>query len=90
LHLLEVLRRQWGRPLKFSSAYRCQAHNAATPGSAPTSYHVRGMAWDINLIEFNAYEREQVIRLGAQIFRYHYFTPQFLHVDIRGLETRTI
>ena len=47
LELLEQLRANIGGPIELSCAYRCPAHNAATPGSASNSQHIYGTAADI-------------------------------------------
>jgi uncharacterized protein YcbK (DUF882 family) len=45
--LLEDIRKHIAAPLKVTSGYRCEAHNAALEGAAQNSYHIQGMAADV-------------------------------------------
>lgn len=45
--VLDPLREWYGAPVHVNSGYRCPALNRAV-GGVPTSYHVRGMAADID------------------------------------------
>jgi hypothetical protein len=46
-HVLDPLRERWGAPIRVNSGYRCPALNRKV-GGVPNSYHLRGMAADIN------------------------------------------
>lgn len=48
--MLEVIRANFGKPLKVNSAFRGQAVNAATPGASKTSQHMLGEAADIEIL----------------------------------------
>ncbi len=45
-HVLDPLRKAYGRPIHVNSGYRCPALNRAV-GGAPRSQHMRGQAADI-------------------------------------------
>ncbi len=49
LHVLEPLRAKIGKPVKITSAYRCQRLNGAVPGSANHSQHQTGCAADTHV-----------------------------------------
>lgn len=48
--VLDPIRDRWG-PMRVTSGYRSPARNARTPGSSPTSQHVRGEAADLVPVE---------------------------------------
>ena len=48
LALLEDIRAHFGRPVKITSGYRCEAHNKAIKG-AKDSQHTKGTAADIQV-----------------------------------------
>lgn len=80
VNLLEEIRSHLDMPLKITSGYRCEEHNASTKGSAPNSYHVRGMAADI-LVPNHFHGPLATIyhgRLGIG------FYDNRLHVDVRS------
>ena len=54
--LLEPARRRFGRPLPITSGYRCQKLNRSV-GGQPNSYHLRGMAADIRISDFQSAKR---------------------------------
>lgn len=71
---------------KFSlnCLYRCESHNAETPGSAPKSFHTLGMAADCNCLgiadvdEFADYAESLGIFNGIG----RYYTDGFVHLDV--------
>jgi len=82
---LQALRRALGRPLVINSGYRSAAHNARVKGS-PTSQHLLGKAFDIDLSqppgEARDREREALVEAALAvgftgIGRY----DGFVHVD---------
>lgn len=84
LELLDQLRENVGGPLELSCAYRCPAHNAAIPDSAPNSQHIYGTAADVicpdflTMGEFQWYV-EQLPFDGIGIYPH----SGFIHVDVR-------
>ena len=43
---IEIVREEYGKPIKVNSGYRCPAHNKAIGGAANSS-HTSGMAGDV-------------------------------------------
>lgn len=87
---LETLRQLVGAPVIVNSGYRCPAHNKAV-GGVSNSYHVRGMAADIQTPGLSAgklaQKAEQVgFDDGVGIYR----QQGFIHVDVdvRGYRAR--
>lgn len=88
--LLQKLRDRLGRPLSFTSAYRCSVHNVHV-GGAENSYHKKGQAVDIP-IWMTGKDPEELVKICFEIG----FTgvglnlkKGFIHVDVRpGLPVR--
>jgi len=82
LDRLERLRIMCGRPLIIQSAYRSRDHNTRV-GGAPKSYHLRGMAFDIQAS--TAAERHEVVVNALNCgFRGIGVYKTFIHVDTGG------
>ncbi len=80
LRRLQLLREALGRPVIINSGYRNPAHNKAVGGS-PNSYHLRGMAADIQVPGVSP---QALDRAAAQAgFRGIITYATFVHVDIR-------
>lgn len=45
---LDKVRELYGRAIKVNSGFRSKSYNSNTPGSSPSSLHVRGCACDIS------------------------------------------
>ena len=83
---LEKLRALAGKPIHINCGFRCKAHNAETPGSAPNSQHVKGDATDITIPGLSVAE---VDKLAEQIgFDGIGVYSTFIHVDSRGVHSR--
>ena len=63
---IDLLRRNFGKPMPVTSGYRCEKHNEAVGGS-PRSAHKLGRALDIDISGLS--EADQVRLLGLA---YHY------------------
>ena len=85
LDRLERLRKDFGAPLKLSSAYRCPAHNAKISKTGETGPHTTGRAFDVVC---SADAASRVLRIAI----FHGFTglgvsqkgdhaSRFIHVD---------
>lgn len=80
VYQLQLLRERIGKPILVNSGYRCPKHNAAV-GGAPQSYHLRGMAADIQVSGISAPRLAawaETLGFGG-IGTY----PGFVHVDLR-------
>jgi uncharacterized protein YcbK (DUF882 family) len=60
---LVQLRKQYGKPITLSSAYRSKEHNASV-GGAPQSPHIYGKAVDIRVYGTAAY---RIVQLALQL-----------------------
>lgn len=85
---LNRLRLSFGRELIVNSGYRSPEHNAATPGAAPNSYHVKGLAADIRPKDLSLVDElwalaDKMNETGG-VGRYN----TFVHVDRRGVRAR--
>ena len=85
--VLQKIRDYFGKPVIINSAYRSPEHNKSVGGSAG-SYHVKGMAADIQIAGVSAVELAyyaQTITNGVGV--YYYGNTNFIHVDTRPRET---
>jgi uncharacterized protein YcbK (DUF882 family) len=88
---LEVLRKHLGQPIRITSGFRSKEHNAKIGGSL-NSYHVLGMAADIQVAKMKPEDVAKAIELlikdgkikegGLGIYR------TWIHYDIRGTKAR--
>jgi uncharacterized protein YcbK (DUF882 family) len=84
---LEALRLVIGLPIKINDAYRCPTHNAAV-GGVSTSYHIVGMAADI---EVEGMTPEQLYREALKIPAFRGIgvsVGRYIHVDVRQYHAR--
>jgi uncharacterized protein YcbK (DUF882 family) len=80
LDRLDLLRSDFGRPLRILSAYRTPLHNAFV-GGAPLSRHLTANAADISIVELEGGKttlRSLAFQAGFRGFGYY---RTFLHVD---------
>jgi uncharacterized protein YcbK (DUF882 family) len=88
---LEVLRKYLGQPIRITSGFRSKEHNKKI-GGALNSFHVLGMAADIQVAKIKPEEVAKAIELlikdgkikegGLGIYR------TWIHYDIRGTKSR--
>ena len=88
---LEVIRAALNTPLKISSGYRSPERNASIPGAAKNSYHMKGMAADIQtslpttkvfeVIE-KLIEEKKIPAGGVGLYN------NWVHYDFRGKNAR--
>ncbi len=87
LHLLNRIRKAWGRPIIVNSAYRSPEHNQAV-GGVVNSFHVQGLAADIrperqkDLADLQDLCLDLNERGGVGLY------DTFVHVDARGIKAR--
>ena len=88
---LQVLRDHFGRPVTVTSGYRSPAHNVRI-GGASDSFHVRGMAADLQIagvaprVVYNAIEL--LIKSGKMKEGGLGLYSGWVHYDIRGRKIR--
>jgi uncharacterized protein YcbK (DUF882 family) len=88
---LEVLRKHLGQPIRITSGFRSREHNKKI-GGALNSFHVLGMAADIQVAKMKPEDLAKAIELlikdgkikegGLGIYR------TWIHYDIRGTKSR--
>ena len=74
--------------LRISSGSRCPAHNAATPGAAPNSYHLCGRAADLVFLRadgiINIDFLPRCIQDILETFDGYANYGMYCHVDVRS------
>jgi uncharacterized protein YcbK (DUF882 family) len=88
---LEVLRKHIGQPIRVTSGFRSKEYNRKVKG-ATNSFHVLGMAADIQVAKINPEDVAKAIELliaegkmkegGLGIYR------TWVHYDVRGTKAR--
>lgn len=77
----ELIRSEWGGPIRINSGYRCPKHNAEV-GGAPYSIHTFGLALDMNCKNTRGVEKmERIIDLVMPELRVGIY-PTFVHMDV--------
>jgi uncharacterized protein YcbK (DUF882 family) len=79
---LQQVRDWWGKPLSFSSAYRCETWNKKK-GGKPGSYHKKGQAVDISTVKMTEEEATKLFHYCETIFNGCERGNGFIHVDTR-------
>lgn len=80
MNALEAFRRELGRPVYLTSAYRSPVHNAAV-GGAPNSMHLRGQAFDVQVRDNDPAEIERAARRAGFTGFGFYQRQGFIHID---------
>jgi uncharacterized protein YcbK (DUF882 family) len=75
---LDMVRREYGRPIDIRSGCRCEAHNERV-GGVPSSAHVTGYAVDIACD--NSRDRLDLIKILPRFFSRIGVAKSFIHVD---------
>jgi len=81
---LQTLRDTIGEPIKITSAFRCERHNAVVKGS-PNSQHLHGKAADIYVVGMDP--SELAGRAYINGFKGIGVASNFVHVDVRTSHT---
>lgn len=79
IETLQFVREQYGQPIKITSGYRCESHNAAI-GGVDTSAHRYGLAVDIACD--NSAIRGRLLPVLCQHFNRIGIGDGFIHVDV--------
>lgn len=88
---LQMIRSHFNKPVTISSGYRSPSYNASI-GGTKSSYHVQGMAADIQVAGINPVivaMYAQTIGVGG-IGLYAYVSGGFVHIDSRTQQYRWI
>ena len=87
LDVLTDIRETYGRPVKITSACRCETHNRKV-GGAKDSMHPKGMAADIQVEGYSPAKIEQYL-LGKYPGKYGIAaSTTFTHIDVREKPAR--
>ena len=82
---LQSLRKDYGKPMKISSAYRCSKHNADVSTTGLTGPHTTGRAVDVICTNKDAYDLLHLALLhgftGIGIKQSGAKNTRFLHLD---------
>ncbi len=84
---LEILRMYYKKPITITSGFRCKKHNSELQGAAVKSFHLQGMAADINISGVKPskiYEYANFLFNGGGVGKY----PGFTHIDCRPYKSR--
>ena len=80
LHMLDAVRKQFGKPIKINSGYRTETRNQKI-GGVPNSSHLKGLAADISCE--NSKDRFTLLGLLVKAgFKRIGVASSFIHVDI--------
>ena len=80
LHMLDAVRKEYGKPIKINSGYRTEARNKKI-GGVPNSSHLKGLAVDISCK--NSKDRFALVNLLLKAgFKRIGIAGSFIHVDI--------
>ncbi|WP_051563731.1 D-Ala-D-Ala carboxypeptidase family metallohydrolase [Enterovibrio calviensis] len=80
LDRVELVRRLFGKPMRVTSGYRCEAYNKKV-GGAKNSMHLTGNAVDIACTDSS--DRARLIRLGLHAGMSIGIREDMIHFDIR-------
>jgi uncharacterized protein YcbK (DUF882 family) len=83
IELLQKKREEWNKPVKITSAYRCQRHNKDV-GGASQSRHILSDATDIQVVGMTPDQVADSCESFDGLGRYNTFT----HIDSRGSKSR--
>jgi len=80
IHMLDAVRKKFGKPIKINSGYRTVARNKKIGGVADSS-HLKGLAADISCS--NSVDRFKLLNLLLEVgFNRIGIAKSFIHVDI--------
>ena len=86
MELLEAMRVIWDKPMKVTSGYRCDRHNAMVSSTGNQGPHVQGKAVDINVYGESAYALVDLALTvgftGIGVKQSGDLSKRFIHLDI--------
>ena len=88
LHMLDAVRKKFGKPIKINSGYRTVARNKKIGGVADSS-HLKGLAVDISCS--NSVNRFKLLNLLLEAgFNRIGIAKTFIHVDIDKTKSQNV
>lgn len=82
---LQGLRKDYGKPMKITSGYRCPEHNASVSKTGSDGVHTTGRAVDIQVFGKDAYDLLHLALLhgftGIGISQNGQMDKRFIHLD---------
>ena len=88
LHMLDAVRKEYGKPMKINSGYRTEARNKKI-GGVKNSSHLRGLAADISCK--NSKDRFALVNLLLKAgFKRIGIAGSFIHVDIDKTKSQNL
>ena len=76
---LELVRQEYGKPMRINSGIRCLEHNRSI-GSKDTSSHIKCVAADVGCTDMTA--RHELLQILLKYFKRTGVHKQFIHVDV--------
>jgi uncharacterized protein YcbK (DUF882 family) len=76
---LELVRQEYGKPMRINSGIRCLEHNRKI-GSKDTSSHIKCVAADVGCTDMSA--RHELLQILLKYFKRVGVHKQFIHVDV--------
>ena len=76
---LELVRQEYGKPMRINSGIRCLNHNRNI-GSKDTSSHIKCLAADVGCTDMS--ERFTLLQLLMKHFKRVGINKKFIHVDV--------
>jgi len=80
LEKLQLIRDEYGKPMKISSAYRCSKHNSNISKSGEDGPHTTGRAVDITVAGEDAYHLLKIV-LKHNMTGVGIKGKSFIHID---------
>ena len=88
LHMLDAVRKDYGKPIKINSGYRTEIRNKKIGGVADSS-HLKGLAADISC--GNSFDRFKLLNLLLEVgFNRIGIAKSFIHVDIDKSKSQNV
>ena len=88
VHMLDAVRKKFGKPIKINSGYRTVARNKKIGGVADSS-HLKGLAADISCS--NSVDRFKLLNLLLEVgFNRIGIAKSFIHIDIDKTKSQNV
>lgn len=87
IDMLDVVREEYGKPIRISSGYRTEGVNIKA-GGVSNSSHLKGLAVDVHIK--NSRERYELLFILMKYFHRIGIGKNFIHVDIDDSKTQGV